>query len=217
MALLPITNQADVTHDEQKVTSGPSSPGINRAQAYEEQASTDVTDVKIGKVKKFEPNVEDLPENYVCYVYQPGERQGTAQPPAGLNSTDVTPQNAEVTSDPAKVTSVPAWLEEDETPNAKQRALQKQWPVDPPHPSQTRAAALLECLPEDMRTWNVCFEAAQKYAAAEEPPYVTDLWGRGKQTNQHKPLWTILGQALATRDAPMHAAIDVLNHMRSSL
>jgi hypothetical protein len=68
-----------------------------------------------------------------------------------------------------------------------------------------------------MRQWNICFEAAQKYAAAAEPPYVTDLWGRGKQTNQHTPLWTILGQALATRDAPMHAAIEVLNHMRSHL
>ncbi len=79
----------------------------------------------------------------------------------------------------------------------------------------TRAQVLLKCVPEEMREWNVCFEAAQHYAAVNEPAYIIDFWGRGKQTHQYKPLWILLGQALATRGAPAHAAIDLLNRMRS--
>jgi hypothetical protein len=94
------------------------------------------------------------------------------------------------------------------------RALQKQWPIDPPSAHQQRIQALLECLSEHQRSWNVCQEAARAYVAAAEPPYTISFWGHRPEPYKNKPLWTLIGQAMDCGGAAGSAAIAVLEQMR---
>ena len=102
----------------------------------------------------------------------------------------------------------------EEPTSAKLRARQKQWAVDPPSAHQQRIQALLECLSEPQRSWNVCQEAARAYVAANEPPYTINFWGPEPEPHKNKPLWTLIGQALDSGGAAESAAIAVLDQMR---
>src|SRR5262249_39163076 len=148
---------------------------------------TDGTDVKVHKVKKFVPPVEDFPD-----------------------VTSVTSETAENQVSPVVPTApfqtISAVTFPDDTTSAKHRALQKQWLVDPPPQVEAHIQALLACIPGEPRCWTVCIEAVQAYVAAGEPVRHVNFWNRGVQALRGKPLWQVIGQALATRDTPAHAA-----------
>lgn len=121
---------------------------------------------------------------------------------------------ADGTSEVAPKCPTGATSVQDKPRSAKIRALQKQWPVDPPSAHQQRIQALLECLSEHLRSWNVCQEAVRAYVAADEPPYTINFWGHGPEPHKNKPLWTLIGQALDSGGAAGSAAIAVLDQMR---